>query len=281
MIYLGAHCSMKANKYIEGSVLEALSYNANALMIYTGPPQNTKRKPVEELHIEQAHNLLKQAKIPLEALIVHAPYIINLGNSVNPSTYDLAKSFLKEEIKRVDAIGARYLVLHPGSFTTATKEIGVQYIINGLNEVLQSEEGCMICLETMAGKGSEIGVDFQTLKQIIDGVKFNQRLGVCLDTCHIHDAGYDLNIFDTVLDELDTTIGLERVKVVHVNDSKNPKGSHKDRHENIGIGFIGFDALYNVVHHPRLMHCIKILETPYVDGQPIYKEEIDKLLNNY
>ena len=281
MLYLGAHCSMKANKYIEGSVLEALSYDANALMIYTGPPQNTRRKPVEDLHIEQAKALLQQANIPLEAMVVHAPYIINLGNSVNPSTYDLAKSFLKEEIIRVDAIGAKYLVLHPGSYTTGTKERGVEYIINGLNEVLDSEQGCIICLETMAGKGSEIGVDFATLKQIIDGVHYNNRLGICMDTCHLNDAGYDINQIDDILDELDAIIGLDRVKVVHVNDSKNPKGSHKDRHENIGKGTIGFEALYNVVHHPRLEHTIKILETPYVDDQPIYKEEIDKLRNNH
>lgn len=280
MIRLGSHCSMKAPKFIEGSVKEALSYGANALMIYTGPPQNTLRKPVEALHIEEAKTLMEAHNIPMEAMVVHAPYIINLANSVNPSTFDLAKSFLRQELDRVKAIGAKYLVLHPGSFTTATKEAGVQYIINGLNEILLEDEGVIICLETMAGKGSEIGCDFETLRYIIDHVNYNNNLGICMDTCHLNDAGYDINNIDQVLDDIDSIIGLDRVHVVHVNDSKNVLGARKDRHENIGKGTIGFEALYNVVHHPRLAHTIKILETPYIDGNPPYKEEIEGLLNN-
>ena len=280
MIRIGAHCSMKSPSYLEGSVKEALAYHANALMIYTGPPQNTKRSAIEALHIEKAKALMAANGISMEAMVVHAPYIINLANSVKAETYDLAKSFLRQEIDRVTAIGAKYLVLHPGSFTTATFEIGVEYIINGLNEILRSNDTVMILLETMAGKGSEIGKDLESLRMIRDHVKYDHLIGVCVDTCHMNDAGYDVNNVDQWIDTLDQIIGLDHIPVMHINDSKNPRGSHKDRHANIGYGSLGFTTLNTIVHHPRLEHVIKILETPYINGMPPYGAEIDALIHN-
>lgn len=279
MMRLGSHCSMSSPDYILGSVKEALSYGANALMIYTGPPQNTLRKSVDLLKIEEAKALLEENHIGMDSVIIHAPYIINLGNSVNPDTYELAIEFLRKEIDRVEAIGAKYLVLHPGSHTTGTLEAGLTKIIEGLNIVLKPEDNVVICLETMAGKGSEIGVNFMQLKQIIDGVKLTDKLGVCLDTCHIHDAGMNLAEFDSVLQEFDDIIGLERLKVIHVNDSKNDCGAKKDRHANIGEGKIGFENLCYVVHHPKLVDVVKILETPWIEDQAPYRIEIEMLIN--
>ena len=277
MVILGAHCSMKAPKYLLGSVEEALSYGANALMIYTGPPQNTLRKPVESLRIDEAIDLMSQHGILIEHMIVHAPYIINLGNSVRKETYKLAVDFLRKEIDRVKAIGAKYLVLHPGSYTIATLEEGMNQIVHGLNEVLKEDDDLVILLETMSGKGSEIGFTFEQISELIQRTELSDKLGVCLDTCHIHDAGYDVSNLDAVLDEFDRVIGLERLKVMHINDSKNPFGARKDRHANIGEGYIGFDALANAVHHKRLEHVIKILETPWINDQAPYKIEIDML----
>lgn len=274
---LGSHCSMKAPRFVLGSVEEALSYGANALMIYTGPPQNTLRKPTEALRIEEAKALLHKQGIPMEHVIVHAPYIINLANCVRPETYELAVQFLRMEIDRVKAIGAKYLVLHPGSYTTATLQEGMAQIIKGLNEVLKEEDDVLICLETMAGKGSEIGTSFEQLKELMDNTVLKHKLGVCLDTCHIHDAGYDLSELDALLDEFDSIIGLEHLKVVHVNDSKNVRGAHKDRHANLGEGHIGFEKLCAVVHHPKLKGIVKILETPWVNDHAPYQIEIEML----
>ncbi len=279
MIKIGSHCSMSAPKFIEGSVLEALSYNANALMIYTGAPQNSKRRPIEDLHVAEAQVLLNENLIPLDNLIIHAPYIINLANSVNLNTFDFSVDFLKNEIERVEAIGAKYLVLHPGSFSTATLQTGIDQVIKGLNQVINNDQNVIICLETMAGKGSEVGFTFEQLQQIIEGVKLNEFLGICMDTCHIHDAGYDLSDFDNILNEFDRILGLDRLKVLHINDSKNLQGAHKDRHENIGNGFIGLSNLAGVVHHPKLENIVKILETPWINDQAPYKEEIEKLRN--
>ncbi len=276
---IGSHCSMSAPNYILGAVKEALSYEANALMIYTGPPQNTLRKPVEQLKVQEAIELLSLHDISIENVVIHAPYIINLANCVNENTYTLAVEFLRKEIDRVKEIGARYLVLHPGSFTTATLEEGINKIIQGLNEVLKKEDNIIVCLETMAGKGSEVGTDFHQLKTIIDKVHLNDKLGVCLDTCHIHDSGMNLNELDQILKSFDEIIGLNRLHVVHVNDSKNVCGAKKDRHANIGDGEIGFETLCNVVHHPFLNNKIFILETPWIDKKAPYKTEIQMLKN--
>ncbi|MBQ4343817.1 MAG: deoxyribonuclease IV [Erysipelotrichaceae bacterium] len=277
MVILGSHCSMKAPKFLLGSVEEALSYGSNALMIYTGPPQNTLRKPVEALRADEAKELLRKHGITMDKMVVHAPYIINLGNCVRQETYELAVDFLRKELDRVQAIGAKYLVLHPGSYTTATLEEGMDQIVKGLNEVLCEKDEVILCLETMAGKGSEIGFTFEQIRSLIDRTNYSEKLGVCLDTCHIHDAGYDVSDFDHLLQQFDEIIGLDRLKVMHINDSKNIRGAKKDRHANLGEGQIGFDALAKAVHHEKLQHVIKILETPWIGDHAPYAIEIDML----
>ncbi|NGP43538.1 deoxyribonuclease IV [Bacillaceae bacterium SIJ1] len=278
---LGSHVSMKGKKMLLGSSEEAVSYGATTFMIYTGAPQNTRRKPIEELNIAEG---LEHAKAHgIDEIVIHAPYIINLGNSVKKETFELGVSFLRNELDRAKAIGAKQIVLHPGAHVGEGPEKGIQQIIKGLNEVLNAKEDVQIALETMAGKGSECGRTFEELASIIDGVTHNENLSVCFDTCHTHDAGYDIvHDFDGVLDEFDRIVGVDRIKVIHVNDSKNERGAGKDRHENIGFGHIGFDALWQVVTHKQFAALPKILETPYVGEdknhkKPPYKLEIDML----
>ncbi|MED5078479.1 deoxyribonuclease IV [Geobacillus stearothermophilus] len=281
MLKIGSHVSMSGKNMLLAASEEAVSYGANTFMIYTGAPQNTRRKAIEELNIEAGRKHM--AAHGIEEIVVHAPYIINIGNTVNLDTFALGVDFLRAEIERTEAIGASQLVLHPGAHVGAGAEAGLRQIIRGLNEVLTREQTVQIALETMAGKGSECGRTFEELAYIIDGVVYNDKLSVCFDTCHTHDAGYDIvNDFDGVLDEFDRIIGLERLKVLHINDSKNPRGSRKDRHENIGFGHIGFAALNYIVHHPQLEDIPKILETPYVgeeknNKKPPYKHEIAML----
>jgi len=283
MLKLGSHVSMSGKKMLLGSSEEAASYNATAMMIYTGAPQNTRRKAIEELNIEAGLEHMKAHGI--EDLVVHAPYIINLGNTTKPETFELGVNFMKSEVDRTEALSAKQIVLHPGAHVGAGSKTGVKRIIEGLNEALTKDQEVQIALETMAGKGSEVGRTFEEIAQIIDGVTLNDRLSVCFDTCHVHDAGYDIvNDFDGVLNKFDKIVGLDRIKVVHVNDSKNPVGAHKDRHENIGFGHIGFDALNYIVHHDAFKTIPKILETPYVgedkkDKKPPYKFEIEMLKN--
>jgi len=273
-IKIGCHVGLKAPEYYFGSVKEALSYNASAFMLYTGAPQNSKRVPLEQLKINEAFQLWQEQGYANDSIVVHAPYIINLSNSLDNEKLNISKQILKIEIERTKAMGCKYLVLHPGSYLEATLQSGIDTLANSLNEVVE-DDSVIVCLETMAGKGKEVGRTFQEIAQVIE--KVNKPIGVCLDTCHIHDGGYNLNHLDEVLNEFDKTIGLDKLHVIHVNDSKNEMGSHKDRHENIGKGFIGFDNLFQVVHSKKLEGKIFILETPYVDGYPIYKEEIQKL----
>lgn len=283
MLKIGSHVSMNGKKMLLGASEEAASYGANTFMIYTGAPQNTRRKQIEELNIENGqHHMIENGIVDI---IVHAPYIINIGNTTNPATFDLGVNFLRSEIDRTEAIGAKQIVLHPGAHVGAGSDVGIQKIIEGLNEVLTSDDEVQIALETMAGKGSECGRTFEELAKIIDGVTHNEKLSICMDTCHIHDAGYNIvEDFDGVLNEFDKLVGVDRIKVLHVNDSKNERGASKDRHENIGFGHIGFDALSYVVHHPQLMDIPKILETPFVgedknDKKAPYKFEIEMLRN--
>lgn len=281
-LILGSHVGLKAPDYFLGSIREALSYGANACMIYTGAPQNSKRKPVETFKLEQARDLMKQNGMRMDNVIVHAPYIINLANTINPETASFGVDFLRQELERVEAIGSRYLVLHPGAHLKAGAETGIARIAEGLNEVLADDDkDVIICLETMAGKGTEIGRSFEEIQAIIDLVHKPERIGVCLDTCHIHDAGYDLTHFDDILEQFDDVIGLSRLKVLHINDSKNPCGARKDRHENIGKGSIGLQRLAYVVHHPKLDGIVKILETPYIEKDAPYKDEIILLKNTH
>lgn len=279
MLKIGSHVSMSGKEMLLGSVKEAVSYGANTFMFYTGAPQNTARKPVSQLRVEEAKEYMKEHHISIDDVVVHAPYIINLANTVKPETYELALRFLKEEIARCEEIGVSRLVLHPGSHVKAGDEAGLKQIIKGLNEVLREDQKVHIALETMAGKGSEMGRTFDQIQYMIENTKHSSLLGVCLDTCHIHDAGYDLTHFDEILEEFDQKIGLDRLLVVHVNDSKNERGAHKDRHENIGYGYIGFETLNQIVHHPKLKDVPKILETPYIDGKAPYREEIEMFMH--
>ncbi|WP_191560798.1 deoxyribonuclease IV [Metabacillus idriensis] len=281
MLKIGSHVSMSGKNMLLAASEEAVSYGANTFMIYTGAPQNTRRKKIEDLNIEAGQAHMRENGII--DIVVHAPYIINIGNTTNPATFELGVQFLRSEIDRSHALGAKQIVLHPGAHVGAGAEIGIKKIIEGLNEVLDKDENIQIALETMAGKGSECGRSFEELAQIIDGVTHNEHLSVCFDTCHTHDAGYDIvNDFDGVLQQFDSIVGLDRLKVLHINDSKNITGARKDRHENIGFGHIGFKALNYIVHHPQLAGVPKILETPYVgeekkDKKPPYQFEIAML----
>ncbi len=281
MLKLGSHVSMSGKKMLLAASEEAVSYGANTFMIYTGAPQNTRRKKIDDLNIEAGHAHMKENGI--DEIVVHAPYIINIGNTSNPATYELGVNFLRSEIERTEALGANQIVLHPGAHVGAGAEAGIKQIIAGLNEVLTKDHKAQIALETMAGKGTECGRSFEEIAQIIDGVTHNEKLSVCFDTCHTHDAGYDIvNDFDGVLEQFDKLVGLERIKVLHINDSKNDKGARKDRHENIGFGKIGFNAINYIVHHPSLENVPKILETPYVgedknNKKAPYKYEIEMI----
>lgn len=281
MVKLGSHVSMSGKKMLLGSSEEANAYKANTFMIYTGAPQNTRRKPIEELNIEKGQEHMDAHG--MSDIVVHAPYIINIANTTKPATFELGVEFLQSEIERTAALGAKQIVLHPGAHVGAGVEKGIARIIEGLNEVLTKDQDVQIALETMAGKGTEIGRNFDELAKIIDGVTHNDKLSVCLDTCHIHDAGYNVSTdFDQVLQDFDQTVGLDRIKVVHVNDSKNEQGAQKDRHANIGFGYIGFDALKYAVFHDAFKKLPKILETPYVgedkkNRKPPYAFEIAML----
>lgn len=264
-----------------GSVEEAASYGSDVFMVYTGAPQNTRRKAIDTFRIEEAHQSMKEKDIKL--FTVHAPYIVNLANTTKEGYHEFAIEFLQEEIRRTDAIGAHQITLHPGAHVGAGLEVGMKQLIHGLNEVVNPDVDVQIALETMAGKGTEIGRTFEELAQIIDGVTHNDKLSITFDTCHVFDAGYNIkDDFDGVLNEFDKIIGLDFLKVIHLNDSRNEQGSHKDRHANIGQGNIGFDALNYIAHHPQLKGLPIIMETPWVEVNdkvkvPPYKYEIEML----
>ena len=280
---LGSHVGMSGKEMLLGSAKEAVSYGADTFMFYTGAPQNTRRKEISELNIEPAWDYMKDHGI--EEIIVHAPYIINLGNSIKPETFSLATEFLAKEIERTVSCRSHILILHPGAHVGAGAEAGIAQIVKGLNEVLTADTDCCIALETMAGKGSEIGRTFEELARIYDGVNYNDKLRVCFDTCHTSDSGYDIvGHFDDVIDEFDRIIGKDQIAVFHINDSKNPRGAQKDRHENLGFGNLGFDALNYIVHHPDFENVPKILETPWIPSEANpkksyapYKYEIEML----
>lgn len=263
MMLIGSHVGMKAPKMLLGSAEEAVSYDASTFMIYTGAPQNTRRKPLSEMRIEEGTDYIQ--KHNLTHIVVHAPYIVNLGNTIKPENFAFGVEFLHEEIKRAQALGATQITLHPGAHVGAGAEAGINQIIKGLNEILEPDQTPQIAIETMAGKGSEVGITFEQIATMIDGVKLNDKLSVTFDTCHTNDAGYNVKEdFDGVLNEFDHIIGIDRLKVLHLNDSKNERGAHKDRHANIGMGTIGFETLNYIAHYQQLADVPKILETPYI-----------------
>lgn len=279
MLKIGSHVSISGG--LLGAAKEAHSYNSNTFMIYTGAPQNTRRSPLEKMKIKEGHEFM--IANGLSDFVVHAPYIINLA-SYKAHIFQLATDFLTIELERTQAMGSDYLVLHPGAFTDKDIQYGINRIAEGLNTVLTKETKPFICLETMAGKGTEIGRSFEELAQIIEKVDLNEKIGICFDTCHTHDSGYDVvNDFDGVLEEFDKIIGLDRLKVFHINGSLNPQGASKDRHANIGANednprgkdHIGKEALKYIVQHPIARNLPIILETPWLDKKTnLYKEEI-------
>ena len=283
-LIIGSHVGFTSAKQLLGSIEETLSYGANTFMFYTGAPQNTKRSPIDDELTYKAYELMKEHNIDLEKVIIHAPYIVNLGNT---SKLEFAISFLKEELYRAGELGIKNVVLHPGASVDYTKEVAIQNIIDGLNQILNNNIDVTICLETMAGKGTEIGSTIEEIKTIINGVEYKNKIGVCLDTCHLSDSGVDISKFDEYLDLFDKEIGLSYIKCIHINDSKNDLGSHKDRHENLGFGNLGFDNLINIIYNERLKDIPKILETPYVSPlddpkkkiYPPYKYEIEMIKN--
>jgi len=277
-LLIGSHVDMAAPDYLVGAVKASVAQGASTMMIYTGAPQNSIRKPIEAMKIEEGLSLLQAAGIDPQTVVVHAPYIINLGNTLKEDTYQIGKTFLTRELQRVSQMGFSMLVLHPGAHVGAGSKAALDKIVEGLDAVLKDDgTNVSIALETMAGKGTEVGITFEEIQYIIEHSSYPHRLGVCLDTCHIHDAGYDVKDVEGVLDTFDRVIGLNKLLVVHINDSKNPKGAKKDRHDNLGYGYIGFETLLAYVHHPRLAHLPKILETPYLGDLPPYKEEIAML----
>ncbi len=281
-MFIGSHVSMKDPNNFLGSIEETLSYKANALMIYTGAPQNTRRKDINLLKIDEALALMKEHNLDTKHIVVHAPYVMNLANP-SLEKREFAIEFLTSEIERSHRMHATQIVLHPGSAVASTVEQGISWIAEGLNQVIENtkDKPVRIALETMAGKGNEIGRTFEELKQIIDLIHDKSRVSVCFDTCHTHDSGYDIkHNFQSVIDEFDRVIGKEYISVFHINDSKNIRGARKDRHENIGFGEIGFEALMEVVYHQDFIKIPKILETPYIEENAPYKEELEMIRNN-
>ena len=276
MLIIGSHVGFNSKDQLLGSLNQALEYGANTFMFYTGAPQNTVRSKIDDNITKEAILKMKENGINLEDVIVHAPYIINLANN-DDSKYNFSIRFLKEEVERCEQIGIKYMVLHPGSHVGLGREAGLSNIIFALNEVNKINKNVVILLETMAGKGTELGINFEEIKTIIDGVKDKDKIGVCLDTCHLNDAGYDISDFDKILDEFDEKVGLNYVHCIHINDSKNIMGSHKDRHENLGYGTIGFENLINVIYNKRLDNIPKILETPWIGEKAPYKDEIEMI----
>ena len=283
-LIIGSHVSFNNKDQLLGSVKEAVSYGSNTFMFYTGAPQNTRRGEINDFVTLEAYKLMKENNIELDKVIVHAPYIVNLAN---PDNMEFSIDFLTNEVERCNLLGMKYLVLHPGSSVNVSREEGIANIIKGLNAILTNNNNICICLETMAGKGNELGRNFLELKEIIDGVNFKDSIGVCMDTCHLFDSGIDITDFDKVLDDFDKQIGLNYLKCIHINDSKNIFSSHKDRHENIGYGNIGFDILIKIIYNERIKKIPKILETPYVGKTdddkeriyPPYKYEIEMIRN--
>lgn len=278
MLLLGSHVGFSKNDQLLGSLKEALSYGANTYMFYTGAPQNTRRYPIEDGLTLEAMQIMKEEGIDYSKVVVHAPYIVNLANDGDPEKYQFSVNFLQEEIERCKLLGITKVVLHPGSHVGLGMERAISNIANAINMI--SNDSVVILLETMAGKGTEVGSKLEEIKQIIDLVNNKDLIGVCIDTCHLSDAGYDLSDFDKFLDMFDEIIGLDKIGCVHVNDSKNENGAHKDRHENFGFGHLGFDVLMKIIYNERLENVPKILETPYVDREfAPYKYEIEMIKN--
>ena len=271
---IGSHVHFKTKQILD-SALEAVQYNADTFMFYTGAPQNTIRSSIKKEYLEEAKKIMAENNIDINNVICHAPYIINLANNLDEHKYEFSKEFLRKELDRCEELEVKYLVLHPGSSVKIDRNIAIDNIVRAINDITKKDDKCIILLETMAGKGTEIGCNLEEIAYIVKNVKNN--IGVCLDTCHLNDSGININNFDDYLDEFEKQVGIDKIKCVHVNDSKNEINTHKDRHENFGFGTIGFDALMNVINNSRLKDVPKILETPYIEDKPPYKFEIEMI----
>ena len=275
MLVIGPHISI--SKGFGKAAQTAVDIGANTFQFFSRNPRGGNAKEFDEKDIEKFQKIRKEYNFG--PLLAHAPYTMNLGGSKD-EVYEFGRKVIKEDIERMDSLGIEYMCFHPGSHVGGGIDFGIQRIVDALNETLTGEENITVLLETMSGKGTEIGFTFEQIKRIIDGVTHNEKLGVCLDTCHIFSAGYDIvNDLDGVLERFDNLIGLDRLKAIHLNDSLNSCGSHKDRHARIGEGQIGLDAIVRIINHDALKHLPFLLETPNeLDG---YAREIELLKSKY
>ncbi len=275
---IGSHVNF-GQKQLLGAAEQAVKYGSNTFMFYTGAPQNTFRSKIDDNLLKEAKKYMQDNGIDINNVICHAPYIINLANKERKDSWYFSIAFLRQEISRIKQMGVKYIVVHPGNYLKMDKDEAIKNISEAINEVINDFDGIMLLIETMAGKGTECGSNTLEVKQILDGIEQKEKVGVCIDTCHLNDSGIDLANFDEYLKDFDKQIGIDKIKCVHVNDSKNPIGSHKDRHENIGLGTIGFDNLISICYHEKLKNVPKILETPWIGVYPPYKEEIEMIKN--
>ncbi len=275
---IGSHVSFGKDQLL-GSAKMAASYGANTFMFYTGAPQNTIRADINADLIDKAKDFMQENNIDINNVICHAPYIINLANKEKVESWNFSITFLKNEISRITKMGINYIVVHPGNALKLDKMEALANISEAINYIIDENTLPMILIETMAGKGSECGINLYELKEIYNNINLKDKVGFCLDTCHLNDSGVDIAKFDDYLIEFDNEIGIDKIKCIHINDSKNIIGAHKDRHANIGYGTIGFDNLINVIYNPKLKDVPKILETPYINDYPPYKFEIDMIVS--
>ena len=268
-------CHLSASKGFLNMGKEIVALGGNTFQFFTRNPRGGAAKDIDEKDVEAFKKFADENGI--EVILAHAPYTLN-ACSADESIRDFAKRTFADDLARMEYVPGNLYNFHPGSHVKQGVEIGIDYITQMLNEVLKPEQTTKVLLETMAGKGSEIGRSFEELRAIIDRVELNDHLGVCLDTCHVYDAGYDIvNDLDGVLKQFDEIIGIDRLYAIHINDSKNPFESHKDRHENVGFGQIGFDTLYRLYCAPELEEVPFILETPFVNEKSPYEKEISML----
>lgn len=275
MIKIGCHLS--TTKGFENMGKEALSIGANTFQFFTRNPRGGKAKEIDEKDVQSLLKIMDENNFAV--ILAHAPYTLN-ACSADERTREFAIEMMEDDLKRMEYLPNNLYNFHPGSHVKQGVDIGIEYIVNMLNKVLKPEQTTTVLLETMAGKGTEIGRSFEEIAEIISKVELKDHLGVCLDTCHVYDAGYDIvNDLDKVLDEFDRLIGLEKLRAIHLNDSKNPFNSHKDRHEKIGDGTLGLDGISRIINHPKLRHLPFFLETPNeIEG---YAKEIELLKGLY
>ena len=275
MLNIGCHLS--TTKGFKNMGKEALSIGANTFQFFTRNPRGGKAKDIDEKDVAGLLEIMEENNFA--KILAHAPYTLN-GCSADENTRRFATEMMADDLVRMEYLPNNLYNFHPGSHVKQGVDVGIDFIVEMLNTVLKPEQTTTVLLETMAGKGTEIGRSFEEIAQIIERVELKDHLGVCLDTCHVYDAGYDIvNDLDNVLDEFDRIIGLDRLKAIHLNDSKNPFKSHKDRHEKIGEGSLGLEGISRIINHPKLRHLPFFLETPNeLDG---YKNEIELLKGQY